>query len=179
MWIYTGIFCFSRSPETTILYRDRRKTRYLKLLNAVRMPSRGFIEYNTYVICKHREKNFGPTFQVQLLASWLLLGLMPVFIQGDWPLVRHTIGPTHHWSDTPLVRHTIGPTHHWSDTPLVRHTIGPTHHWSDTQLVRHTIGPTHHWSDTPLVRHTIGPTHQWSDTPLDRHTIGPTNLRRP
>ena len=77
---------------------------------------------------------------------------------GYMSLVRHIIGPTHHWSDTPLVRLIIGPTHYWSDTPLVRHTIGPTHHWSDSPLVRHTIGPTHHWSDTPLVRHNIGPT---------------------
>ena len=84
--------------------------------------------------------------------------LMYFSCHSDTPLVRHTIGPTHHWFDTPMVRHTIGPTHHWSDTPLVRHTIGPTHHWFDTPMVRHTIGPTHHWSDTPLVRHTIGPT---------------------
>ena len=41
------------------------------MFNAVRMPSRGFIEYNTYIIWKHWEKNFGPTFQVQLLAPWL------------------------------------------------------------------------------------------------------------
>ena len=41
------------------------------MLNAVRMPSRGFIECNTYIIWKHWEKNFGPTFQVQLLAPWL------------------------------------------------------------------------------------------------------------
>ena len=41
------------------------------MLNAVRKPSRGFIEYNTYIIWKHWEKNFGPTFQVQLLAPWL------------------------------------------------------------------------------------------------------------
>ena len=46
-------------------------------------------------------------------------------------MVRHTIGPSHHWSDTPLVRHTNGPTHHWFDTPLVRHTIGLTNHKRD------------------------------------------------
>ena len=43
------------------------------MLNAVRMPSRGFIENNTYITWKHWEKNFGPTFQVQLLAPWLLI----------------------------------------------------------------------------------------------------------
>ena len=46
------------------------------MLNAVRMPSRGFIEYNTHITLKHREKNFGPTFQVQLLAPWLLCNIL-------------------------------------------------------------------------------------------------------
>ena len=29
------------------------------------------------------------------------------------------------YSEAPLVRRTIGPTHHWSDDPLVRSPIGP------------------------------------------------------
>ena len=53
------------------------------MLNAVRMPSRGFIENNTYITWKHWEKNFGPTFQVQLLAPWLIGGVFAMFLKVE------------------------------------------------------------------------------------------------
>ena len=74
--------------------------------------------------------------------------IIPIF-----PLFRHPIIPTSHYSDIPLFRHPIIPTSHYSDIPLFRHPIIPTSHYSDIPLFRHPIIPTSHYSDIPLFRH--------------------------